>query len=522
MADLAANMYDQVAPETNFKALVDLGGINSITDANNGILASVEEATKRARFIEWFYDKTLLDTIRQGSENNVFLKYCTAREVPKGNSKLLLRRWGGLTEHTVPLAEGQIPKSDRVSSESFTGTFCQYGRYMEFSDRVEFNLIDDIIARYTIEMGTLAVRSAERLCRQEMMFFSGETYANNEASIKHLTLGDKVGINDYRLQALKFRRLQVNPINGCYTIICSPEHIYDLVSDPLVLKYMEVTNTATPFVTGKPMELFGLKFEETMMDDYAYGYTEISNPGEYLETVSGADAYALRLMAVTNGEITPITGKTLPSGTELYLNYIDDGTMRVVHNDAGSYLKDGSYIPDLVRWDTTSILSNITGTLVAEPDTEVAGKLYITYKDTDGVIQNLTGALTTTGDTDLASQAWTQLPVHRSFMFGKDHMIKTGISGQSGAKFFVKEAGSAGVLDPINQRQSIGYKINTLGFTCVRPEALVQFIFVPEQAYATAVLVADDYDKHYDDDNVLNNLTGKDKTVYTYVKTAVR
>lgn len=475
------NLYTESVGNTNLRALMDLQDINTISHKANGLLASITDIEKRARIIEYFYDKMLLDSIKIGSENNVYLKYCKTKEVPAGNAKLLLRRWGGLTEHTYPLAEGIPPKSDRMASESFTGTFCQYGRYMEFTDRVEYQLIDDVIAHYSAEMGDVAVRTAERLCREEMIFFSNPVYANAKSGISELVIGDTVGIEDYRLQALKFTRILVKPINGNYIVITSPEHIYDLVDDDLVREYMKLTQTAEPFKTGKPVDLFNIRFETTMLDDYAYSYTEVSNPGEFYEN----GAYGCRCVAIDES-----------TGDQYYFNL--DASARKEEKDV--YLKDGSLMPYLVKW-------TLPATLAEKADSKV------TKVSADGTVSEHT---VTAADTFSVMQ----LPVHRSFMFGDEHMVKTGISGHSGAKFYVKAKGSAGVLDPIDQRQSVGFKIDTLGFTCIRPEALVQFVFVPYNALLTYAAVVEDYSKHFNDSQYTDTSKYPNGSVYATIKEA--
>ena len=472
---LNAHLYDQSMPAdvgANLRALANVHGINSISSSVNGLLqgagTNMDEARK-ARVIEHFYDKMLLDTIKLGTENNVYLKYCETKEVPQGHSKLLLRRWGGLTEHTVPLAEGIPPKSDHMASESFSGTFNSYGRYMEFTDRVDFMLIDDVIAHYTMEYGDVAVRTAERLCREEMLAVPNETFANG-GTFDELVIGDTVGIEDYRLQSLKFQRRLVKPINGSFIVLTSPEHLYDLVSDPLVEKYMTLTNTADPLKTGKPVELFGLKFETTMLDDYAYGYTEMSNPGEYKD----GDNYKLRVVA------------KLADGSYAYANVenattaLSTSSLKIKRNVADTILKDGSYIPNKVSWDLASVKFT-------------AESKYTFFKDKDGA------AITEVLGSNIIGLY--QLPVHHAFMFGKEFMVKTGISGRTGAKFYVKAKGSAGVLDPIDQRQSIGFKIDTLGFNCLRPEAIVRFTFVPQHALETYEEVIEAWDNSYKGNN---------------------
>ena len=86
-------------------------------------------------------------------------------------------------------------------------------------------------------------------------------------------------------------------------------------------------------------------------------------------------------------------------------------------------------------------------------------------------------------------------------MFGQEYMVKTGIDGRDGAQMFVKPKGSAGVLDPIDQRQSIGFKIDTLGFNVIREEAIHTFYFVPTKAAATqqfAIEKANDWANYFE------------------------
>lgn len=502
---LNPNMYQQVtsstdAANTNLRALTYITDINSITDEANGLLASISDAKKKERRIEYFYDQMLLDTIKLGSENNVFLKYCKVKTVPKGNEKFLLRRWGGLTEHTVPLAEGVPPKSDRMASESFEGVYQQFGRYMEFTDRVSFNLIDDVITHYSMELGDVAVRTLERLCREELIVSSGENYPNAK-TFSTLAIGDNIYIEDYRLQALKFARRLVKPLaGGNYVVICSPEHIYDLVNDPLVEKYMSLTQTADPLVTGQPVKLFNITFEQTMLDDYAYGYTEVSHPGEYEVMDNGTAKKAIRLVITSpTGEhyYANFKGSTAATTTAIAANITgassadlgNTSSIDIQRTSSGGYIKDGSYIPELVKWD-------IAGLKKAMVDVADGATYTLAITKVDATTGQLTAGTLALKD---VTAAWdiSELPVHRSFMFGDEFIYKTGIDGEMNAKFYVKEAGSAGTLDPINQRQSVGFKINTVGFNVVRPEAMAQFVFVPTQALTTYNEVKDELSKHY-------------------------
>ena len=77
---------------------------------------------------------------------------------------------------------------------------------------------------------------------------------------------------------------------------------------------------------------------------------------------------------------------------------------------------------------------------------------------------------------------YVELHVHRIFVLGKDALIRTEIAGHGNAKMYVKKLGSTGVLDPIDQRQSIGFKIDSVGFGSARTEAVVLYYCIPSQA----------------------------------------
>jgi hypothetical protein len=77
--------------------------------------------------------------------------------------------------------------------------------------------------------------------------------------------------------------------------------------------------------------------------------------------------------------------------------------------------------------------------------------------------------------------AYEEFKVQHILIVGKDALTRTGLTGEGQAKMYVKAKGSAGVLDPIDQRQSIGFKINSVGFGSTRLEAVVDYVCVPTQ-----------------------------------------
>ena len=362
---------------------------------------------------ELFYDKQLLDTIRLDESHYVFYRLANTTPIQGNAEKLQIRRWAPLQAHTEPLAEGVPPFSDKGSMESYEiGTF-SYGRYMEFTDRVNFETIDPVIAHYTKEYAIVAMETLDLLAREALATVAQAAYANAKANFAALEVGDVPSLNDLRVIALSMKKQLVKPRNGNrYHVIGTPDFFFDMISDTLVEKYMTINNSTKGFYDdmGPIPPMFGLEFYETMHIDDSGEYTD--DQGTHLRTYSiGID------------------------GTRTYAN-LDAATYKVAATD--NYVRDArtgqkaSYIPNLTVWNIP--------------------------------------------------EGSYELKVHRVFVLGADCLTRTEIAGQGNAKMYVKPLGSAGVLDPIDQRQSIGFKINSVGFGSTRTEAVVCYYCVPSQA----------------------------------------
>ena len=361
---------------------------------------------------ELFYDKQLLDTIRLDESHFVFYRLANTTPIQGNAEKLQIRRWAPLEAHTVPLSEGIPPMSDKGSMESYEiGTF-SYGRYMEFTDRVDFETIDPVIAHYTREYAIVAMETLDLLAREALTTVAQSAYAKARANFASLEIGDTPSLNDLRVIALSMKKQLVKPRNGNrYHVIGTPDFYFDMISDPLVEKYMTINQTTKGFYDdmGPIPPMFGLEFYETM---------HIDDSGEYTTTEG-------TFLRVFKNE----------SGTYTYQN-LDAATYRV--NAEDNYVRDSrtgkkaSYIPGRKVWNIP--------------------------------------------------ENFQELKVHRIFVLGADCLTRTEIAGQGNAKMYVKPLGSAGVLDPIDQRQSIGFKINSVGFGSTRTEAVVCYYCVPSQA----------------------------------------
>ena len=359
---------------------------------------------------EVFYSTQLLDTIRDAAESYQYFKYATAMPIEGKADKLTVRRWAPLQAHTVPLAEGVPPISDKGSVEKYEITAYQYGRYMEFTDKVDFKAVDPIVAHYSNEYSIVAVETLDLLAQDMLLTCAQQYYAGGAASRAEVKIGCGPSIADLRLIGLALKKAKVKPWDTTYHVLVSPEFVYDMLDDPYVQNYMKINQTTeNVYSDGTLIPMFGFSFHEV-----------VNCPTSSAWYDSETDSYKA-LAYKYNAGLDTYDYETVTAQSDLVSGYVKDSRTG----------KDASYIPNQ---------------RIFTP-----------------------------------SAGFTLMKQNHIIILGKDALVRTGLSGEDAAKMYVKPLGSTGVLDPIDQRQSIGFKINSVGFGSTRLEAIVDYICVPSQ-----------------------------------------
>lgn len=419
-----------------------------------------------------FYNTILLDTLKYGEENYVHLKYAENLTIKKGYKTARFRRWAGMTPTLRPLLEGVPPAPDKHAYETLEiGNVWSFGRWSEYTDQVDYSIISDIISERSLQYGELANQIKELYARKIWLSAPNEFYANFRSDFSELQFGDVVTLDDLRFMVQRMKRMQVKAIGGKFNYICSPEWIYELIDDPRVKAYMDIEQTTGKlWSTGEPFDLFELQFIPTMLDEFAYPDTEF--PGVY-ENSQGNEV--MRYYA------TPDNGDTI---------YYTETNDTRSSSEGVSYLADGTAVENQVKWLESP---TITASYVVKRSVKrVSDKGEVTYTKAEAinlstnsgaVVEEITPAVTngegtvTTpavlGTLDMNSMTWIQLPVVRGILFGDEAMVKLNVEGVSDApKMIVKPLGSSGVADPLDQRQSVGFRVDGFGLAIKRPEAI--------------------------------------------------
>jgi len=399
----------------NLNALAPVSEINTWVDLANKAGAGVINP-------ETFYSKQLLDTIRYDADQYVYFRLADEAPIQEKADKLMLRRWAPLQAHTVPLEEGVPPKSDRGSVEKYELTAAQYGRYMEFSDKVDFQVVDPIIAHYSREYSLVAMETLDLLARETLLSIANKFYAGQAANFEALTPDSRPSMADLRLIVLALKKALVKPrVNGRYHVIGSPEFFYDMISDPIVEKYMTINQTTkTMYDNSSLVPMFEMEFYETMLVPTSSEYVSNNKVYRRMYRSDGQGGYEYDKIAEDN---------------DTYVSTVD-GYVKDARTG-----QDASYIPGRKVWDIAA---------------------WNTANKSNGA-------------------DWYELKAQHILIVGKDALTRTGLAGEGQARMYVKQKGSSGVLDPIDQRQSIGFKINSVGFGSTRLEAVVDYICIPSQ-----------------------------------------
>lgn len=465
--------------------LHDLKNVNTVI----GMLYD-ENGVYRAGFDpDVFYNTILLDSLKYGEENYVHLAAAETLTIRRGETTARFRRWAGLTPTLTPLKEGIPPSPDKHAYETIeVGNVFSFGRWSEYTDKLDLSIVNEVLAERSVQYGEVANQTKELYARKTWLSTPNEFFANFKSGFQDLVFGDEIRLDDLRFLVSRMKRMMVKPVAGKFNYVCSPEFINGLIDDPRVKQYMEIEQTTGKlWTTGQQFDMFELSFIPTMLDEFAY--PDIEFPGVY-ELADGNEV--IRLYALTPDAATIFY-------LDIHQEQVVVGSTKAKVNVAGtSYLKDGSAIEELIQWEVPTSLTlvwdtNVQGTAAPTSTKALLRKQARTINAVSKQVEYGALAAGVTGDIAtvnalLAAGAFMQLPVHRGILFGAEALVKLSTEGVSDApRIIIKALGSSGVADPIDQRQSIGFKVDGFGLAIKRPEAVVVTFGIPRYAELAAL-----------------------------------
>ena len=347
--------------------------------------------------------------------------------IPKNGGKVIeFRQYDPLPEQTTPLVEGVTPDGQSLTVKTITSEVKQYGGYVTLSDMLMMTAIDNNLVQATKLIASQAGRTLDTITREiinagtVVQFSQGQVDSRDE--LYYTSEDDNCNLTvDAIKRAVRFLETQDAPqINGYYVGIIHPYSKYDLMKDPDWKTPHEYVDTENVY-QNEIGELYGVRFVQSSR----------------AKVFAGADLASDSRTLAVNGSGVSAT-KTVP---------FDGGTV-AANALVGRMVNIGGTV--------TKVTANTTSQLTVADNVTAADNTVIYPGE---------------GGKDGAD-------VYSTLVLGDDAYGVTEITG-GGLQHIVKQLGSAGSGDPLNQRATVGWKATKTA------EILVQQYMVRIEATAS-------------------------------------
>ena len=356
-----------------------------------------------------FYDMALID---EAQANLVHDQFGQKRPIPANGGKIIeFRKFAPLAKATTPLTEGVTPDGKQLSVSTVSAAVSQYGDYITQSDMLELTALDNTILESAKLLGRQAGATLDTVVRNVMHSGTNVIYAEKVTSSGVTEVKSRAALDSdcaitvelIQRAVAKLRAQNAPTINGKYVGIIHPYVAYDLMRDP---EWVDAHKYAQPenLYEGEIGELAGVRFVQTT-EAKIYAGDDLASDSRTLAVNSSAGY---------TGSVTSIK--------------FDGGT---VETDALA----GRCI--LINGVRAKVTANTADTLTIEScDFGTVADNAVIYPGEGGR---------------------DGLAVFGTLILGDGAYGVTEVTG-GGLEIIVKQRGSSGAADPLDQRSSVGWK----------------------------------------------------------------
>ena len=395
-----------------FGAGTTVMGTEGVMNNVDGTKTAYMMGTGLSDEMKTYYSDYLIDNAEPAL---VYDRFAQKVNIPRGQGKTIqFRKYNPLPTLTQSIVEGVTPTGQRIDMNTVNATVAQYGGYVEFSDFLLMSAIDNNLCMATKLLGAQAGRTLDAITREVVCGGTNVQYADGQVSARHLLSGNNENPADNCYltvsairRAVRFLKNQnAEKINGSYIAIIHPDCAYDLMNDPN-WKFPHQYANPENIYEGEIGKIEGVRFIES---------TEAK--------VFSADDL------VPGGTIT--VAQDVQNSSMIYFN----STVPVPANS----LKGKCIVIDEKRF---YVMTNTEQYLIISDD--VSGIMPTTTTCSAGDV-------ITSGSCGVNGE-----DIYATLVFGDNAYGTTSIEG-CGLEHIVKQLGSSGADDPLNQRATVGWK----------------------------------------------------------------
>ena len=392
-------MKDLLLKDINLQLFADLN-TNVTTDSG------LSEEMKK------FYSDYLID---QAGPKLVHDQFGQKHPIPKNGGKVIeFRKYDPLPKALTVLTEGVTPDGQKLTMSTLKSEVRQYGSYITLSDVLLLTAIDNNLVQATKLLGKQAGETLDTITREVLNGGTNVQYAEGQVSSRAQLNGGQTDatqnhyltVDAIRMAVRTLKNQNAEKIGDSYVAIIHPDIAYDLMSD----KAWKDVKDYDPedWYAGEIGKIAGVRFVETT-EAKIFKSANLTKSNATL-TVKGTVTKAFKVPVteeITKEDAFKMAGKqiTINSGATIYT---------ILSAEAGA-----------------------AGNASITVDKEV------TAADTNPI------ATVGGGKSGRA--------VYSTLVLADNAYGVTDIEG-GGLQHIVKNLGSAGSADPLNQRATVGWK----------------------------------------------------------------
>lgn len=398
-------------------------------DANTGTLTPYASDGGLSIGQKTYYSDYLIDN---AEPELVHAQFGQKRPIPQNGGKTVeFRRYSALGKASTPLVEGVTPKGTSMEMSKITSTVYQYGAYIELTDMLILTAIDNNIVEATKLLGSQAGRTIDSAIR-DVLISSGTNVQYGEGAVaSRLALkGGLASGNHYltvdciRRAARALKAKNVAKINGSYVAIIHPDVAYDLMNDPEWEKPKSYCDPEDLY-NGEIGRIAGVRFVESTEAKIIAADALCAETGAKYLTIASYSA---------SGGGSADVGSTSSYKLTVSESITNEDAQRLVGRELQLHDVSGSTVETVT----------VCGVGVSAKALYLSAAVNGSYSSDDRAYAANAGSLGRS--------------VYCTLVIGENAYGIIDINGSGSVEHIIKQLGSAGTSDPINQRASVGWK----------------------------------------------------------------
>ena len=344
-------------------------------------------------------------------------RFAQKQPIPRGSGKTVeFRKYSPLPKLLKALTEGVTPDGQKLNMTTVSATVEQYGGFVELSDLLLLTAIDNNLVQATKLLGAQAGRTLDTITREVLVGGTNVQYAGGKTARYQLTGGEESGNCYLTVDMVKrvvryLKAMNAEKIDGYYIAIINQDCSFDLMSDP-EWKYPHQYADPKNIYTGEIGAIAGCRFIETSEGKIFHA------PDLVLKKSDSMAHREITVKSVSGKQITIYEKLNAEQASEL------SGRRVIIRNKLYTII-----------YATAGAAGGASITLAETPAADMAAE--------DIIYPGEAGA--------------KGRDVYATLIFGDNAYGVTEIAG-GGLQHIVKQLGSAGSADPLDQRGTAGWK----------------------------------------------------------------